>query len=337
MPTYNAWQVTGHRQFEWVQRELVEPAPGQVRIRVRACGVCHSDMVAAEGSLRDSSVPLVPGHEIVGVVDAVGEGVRRFQLGDRVGVGYLGGHCHECEPCRRGDFVNCEDQPQHGSTTDGGYAEYVYARASGVVAIPDGLDDIEAAPLLCAGLTVYNALLDTQAPPRSLVAIQGLGGLGHLAVQYAKALGYQTAVVARGTEKSSLASKFGADHYIDSNVEDPGEALQKLGGAAAIVATAASGASMSSLPAGLAARGRLVVVGVGLDPISVSTVDLVFGGRTITGTLTGSAIENEDNLKFSLSAGVEPMTEVMPIDQAPAAYERMMAGEARLRIVLTVS
>lgn len=335
--TYNAWQVTGQRQFEWVQRELVAPEAGHVRIKVAACGVCHSDMIAAEGMMRDPSLPVVPGHEIVGVVDAVGDGVRRFRVGDRVGVGYLGGHCHECDPCRRGDFVNCQDQPQSGTTVDGGYAEYAYARSSGVVAIPDGLDVIEAAPLLCGGLTVYNALLGIAAAPRSLVGIQGLGGLGHLAVQYAKGLGYRTAVIARGTEKASLAAKFGADHYIDSSVEDPGQALTRLGGAAAIVATAASGASMSSLPAGLAPRGRLVVVGAAPDPISVSTLDLIFGTRTITGSLTGSSIENEDNLRFGLATGVAPMTEVVPLSEAPAAYERMMSGAARLRIVLSVN
>lgn len=336
MSTYHAWQVTGEHQFAWVERDLVAPAPGQVRIRVQACGVCHSDMVAAEGLLRDPSLPVVPGHEIVGVVDAVGEGVRRHRVGDRVGVGYLGGQCHECEPCRRGDFVHCTDQPQSGTTVDGGYAEYVYVRSSGVVTLPDGLDGIEAAPLLCGGLTVYNALLSVQAPPRSLVAVQGLGGLGHLAVQYARGMGYRTAVVARGTEKSVLADKFGADYYIDSSVTDPGEALTQLGGAAAIVATASSGASMSSLPAGLAPRGRLVVVGAALDPISVSTLDLIFGSRTIAGSLTGSSIDNEDNLAFSLAADVRPMIETMPLDRAPAAYERMMSGAARMRIVLTV-
>lgn len=337
MSTYHAWQVTGERQFEWVEREFVHPDPGHVRIRVQTCGVCHSDMVAAEALLRDPSVPLVPGHEIVGRIDAVGEGVRRHRVGDRVGVGYLGGQCHECEPCRRGDFVNCQDQPQLGTDTDGGYAEYVYVRASGVVSIPEELGDVECAPLLCGGLTVYNALLGAQAPPRSLVGIQGLGGLGHLAVQYAKGLGHRTAVIARGAEKESLAYKLGADHYIDSTIADPGEALTQLGGAAAIVATAASGASMSSLPAGLAPRGRLMVVGVALDPINVSTLDLTFGSRSITGSLTGSSIDNEDNLAFSVATGVQPMIEVMPMDQAPAAYERMMSGAARLRIVLTAN
>jgi alcohol dehydrogenase, propanol-preferring len=253
MSTYKAWQVTGEHQFAWVQRDLVDPQPGHVRIRVRACGVCHSDMVAAEALLRDPSVPVVPGHEIVGVIDAVGDGVRRHTVGDRVGVGYLGGQCHECEFCRRGDFVNCQDQPGTGTTTDGGYAEYVDVRASGVVAIPDGLGVLDTAPLLCGGITVYNALLAADAPPRSLIGVQGLGGLGHLAVQYAKSLGYRIVVIARGTEKAALAAKLGADDYIDSETDDPGAALTARGGAAAIVATAARGASMSALNPGAGA------------------------------------------------------------------------------------
>jgi D-arabinose 1-dehydrogenase-like Zn-dependent alcohol dehydrogenase len=337
MATYNAWQVTGEHQFAWVQRELVDPQPGHVRIRVHACGVCHSDMVAAEALLRDATVPIVPGHEIVGVIDALGDGVTRHKVGDRVGVGYLGGQCHECEFCRRGDFVNCLDQPQTGTTTDGGYAEYVYVRSSGVVAVPDGLELLDTAPLLCAGITVYNALLVAEAPPRSLIGIQGLGGLGHLALQYAKGLRYRTVVIARGTEKAALAAKLGADHYIDSETEDPGAALRAHGGAAAIVATASSGASMSALTPGLAPRGRLLVVGAALDPITVSTLNLIFGTRTVTGTLTGSSIENEDNLAFSAAADVKPMIEVMPLADAPAAYQHMMSGAARLRIVLEVN
>ena len=334
MPTYKAWEVVGQREFHWVERELVEPGHGQVRIRVLACGVCHSDMVTVEGLLRDPSMPVVPGHEIVGVIDAVGEGVSRHKVGDRVGVGYLDGQCHECDLCRRGDFVNCQDQPEVGRTQDGGYAEYVCVRASGVVSIPDGLDPLDAAPLLCAGITVYNALRAAEAPPGALVAIQGLGGLGHLAVQYAKGLGYRTVVIARGNAKAELAAKLGADHYIDSDNTDAAQALASQGGAAAIVATAASGASMSSLPGGLSPRGRLVVAGIGRDPISIQSLDLVFGTRSVTGTLTGSSIENEDNLRFSVAVGVQPLVEVMTLDEAPAAYDRMMSGDARLRIVL---
>ncbi len=337
MPTYRAFQVTGQRQFELVERDVVEPDYGHVRVRVLACGVCHSDALGVEGMRPDPSLPVVPGHEIVGVVDAVGPGVTAWQVGDRVGLGFLGGHCGQCTFCRRGDFVNCTDQPQPGTTADGGYAEMVYARATGLVRIPDELDPLDAAPLLCAGITVFNALRNADAPPRALVAIQGIGGLGHLGVQFAKKLGYRTVAIARGPEKAELARALGADEYIDSAATDPGAALQEMGGAAVIVATAASGASMTPLVAGLAPRGQLVVVGVANDPISVSTPDLILGGRSIVGSLTGTPIENEDNLAFSAAHAVKPMNEVMPLDDAPKAYERMMSGAARFRVVLDVA
>jgi propanol-preferring alcohol dehydrogenase len=334
MPTYRAFEVTGSRQFKLVDRELGSPDPGQVRIRVETCGVCHSDVLAVEGLRADPTQPVVPGHELVGVVDAVGAGVHAWQAGDRVGVGYLGGHCGECEYCRRGDFVNCADQPQTGTTVDGGYAEVAFARASGLVRVPDGLSSLEASPLLCAGLTTYNALLQVDARPGALVAIQGIGGLGHLGLQYASKLGYRVAAIARGTDKAELAARLGADHYIDSAAEDPGTALQALGGAAAVIATASSGASMSPLVAGLAPRGRMIVVGAAPDPISVNTADLIFGTRTVSGSLTGSSIENEDNLGFSVARDIHPMTETLPLSEAPKAYERMMSGAARFRVVL---
>jgi alcohol dehydrogenase, propanol-preferring len=337
MPTYRAFQVTGQRQFELVERDVVEPDYGHVRVRVLACGVCHSDALGVEGMRPDPSLPVVPGHEIVGVVDAVGPGVTAWQVGARVGLGFLGGHCGQCTFCRRGDFVNCTDQPQPGTTADGGYAEMVYARATGLVRIPDELDRLDAAPLLCAGITVFNALRNADAPPRALVAIQGIGGLGHLGVQFAKKLGYRTVAVARGSEKAELARALGADEYIDSAATDPGAALQEMGGAAVIVATAASGASMTPLVAGLAPRGQLVVVGAANDPIALSSTDLIFGGRSIVGSLTGTPIENEDNLAFSAAHGVKPMNEVMPLDDAPKAYERMMSGAARFRVVLDVA
>ena len=334
MATFRAYQVTGQRQFELVERESLEPRPGHVRFRVHSCGVCHSDVLAVEGMRPDPSQPVVPGHEVVGVIDAVGEGVTEWQLGDRVGVGYLGGHCGVCVWCRHGDFVNCENQPQTGTTVDGGYAEVMYARASGLVRIPDGLTSVDASPLLCAGITTYNALQKLSAGPDALVAIQGIGGLGHLGLQYADKLGYRVAAIARGTDKAVLAEKLGADHYIDSAATDPAKALQELGGAVAIVATAASGASMSPLVAGLAPRGQLIVVGAANDPIEVSTADLIFGGRSIIGSLTGTSIENEANLQFSAAHGVAPMTEVVPFEDAPAAYARMMSGAARFRVVL---
>jgi alcohol dehydrogenase, propanol-preferring len=336
MSTYRAYQVTGQRQFELVERELLEPQPGHVRFRVETCGVCHSDVLAVEGLRPDPGEPVVPGHEIVGAIDAVGEQVSGWSVGDRVGVGFLGGHCGVCVWCRRGDFVNCENQPRPGTTADGGYAEVVYARATGLVRIPDALASVDASPLLCAGITTYNALQKLNTEPDALVAIQGIGGLGHLGVQYANKLGYRVAAIARGTGKADLADKLGAHHYIDSAAVDPGNALQQLGGAVAIVATAASGASMSPLLAGLAPNGQLVVVGVGDDPIEVNGADLVFGGRSIIGSLTGTAIENEANLQFSTAHGVTPLTEVMPFEDAPAAYERMMSGQARFRVVLNM-
>jgi propanol-preferring alcohol dehydrogenase len=334
MSTYRAFQVTGRRQFELVQRELRNPQPGQVRVRVDSCGVCHSDVLAVEGLRTDPSRPVVPGHELAGVIDAVGEAVTEWKVGDRVGVGYLGGHCGVCVWCRRGDFVNCENQPWTGTTVDGGYAEVAYARASGLVSIPDSLSSLDASPLLCAGVTTYNALQGLNAGPDALVAIQGIGGLGHLALQFADKLGYRVVAIARGTDKAALAEKLGADHYIDSAATDPAKALRKLGGAVAIVATAASGASMSPLVGGLAPRGQLIVVGAGNDPIEVSAADLIFGGRSIVGSLTGTAIENEANLMFSASHGVASINEVMPFQDAPAAYARMMSGQARFRVVL---
>jgi alcohol dehydrogenase, propanol-preferring len=337
MSTYRAFQVTGQRQFELVERDVVEPRPGHVRVRVLSCGVCHSDFLSGEGLRPDPSAPIVPGHEIIGVVDAVGAGVTSWQPGDRVGIGFLGGHCGECVQCRRGDFVNCLNQPQPGTTEDGGYAEMVYVRASGLVRVPEQMDPIDAAPLLCAGITTFNALRNADAPPGALVAIQGIGGLGHLGVQYAKQLGYHTVAIARGAEKEELARSLGADDYIDSAAVDPGAELHDLGGAAVIVATAASGASMSPLVAGLAPRGQLVVVGAAYDPISVQTSDLIFGGRSIVGSLTGSPIENENNLAFSVAHGIKPMTEIMPLDDAPKAYERMMSGAARFRVVLDIA
>jgi propanol-preferring alcohol dehydrogenase len=334
MATYRAFEVTGVRQFRLVERQAQDPLPGQVRLRVDACGVCHSDAQAVEGLRVDPSIPVVPGHEIAGVIDAVGAGVTTWRIGERVGVGYLNGHCGVCELCRRGDFVNCADQPQTGTTVDGGYAEVAFARASGLVRFPDGMDAVGAAPVLCAGLTVYSALLQTGARQGALVAVQGIGGLGHLAIQYAAKLGYRVAAIGRGSGKADLAARLGADDYIDSAATDPGAALQDLGGAAAIVATAASGSSMSPLVPGLAPRGRLLVVGVAPDPIQVSTAGLIFGTRSINGTLTGSSIQNEDNLRFAQRHGIRSMNEVLPLAEAPKAYERMMSGRARFRVVL---
>jgi propanol-preferring alcohol dehydrogenase len=332
--SYRAFEVTGARRFALVEREVHDPLPGQVRLRVEACGVCHTDAFAVEGLRPDPSAPVVPGHEIVGVIDAVGPGVTAWAPGTRVGVGYLNGHCGQCEPCRRGDFVNCADQPQTGTTTDGGYAEVAYARASGLVRVPEGAQPVDVAPLLCAGLTVYRALLTAGARPGSLVAVQGIGGLGHLGIQFAKALGHRVAAIARGTGKAGLAAELGADEYLDSTAVDPGRELARLGGAAAIIATAASGASMSPLVAGLGPRGQLLVVGAAPDPIEVRTPDLIFGTRSVVGALTGSAIENEDGVRLAHDRGIRSHNEIMPLSEAPKAYERMMSGDARFRVVL---
>ncbi|RSM73018.1 alcohol dehydrogenase [Kibdelosporangium aridum] len=332
MATYQAYEVDA-RGFRLVGKDLVEPSAGHVRIKVEACGVCHSDAAAVD-QLFGQAEPVVPGHEIVGVIDAVGAGVHKWHVGERVGVGFLGGQCGECDFCRRGDFVNCTDQPYMGTLVDGGYAEYAYARASGLARIPDGLTSLDAAPLLCAGLTTFTALRQIDARPGELVAVQGIGGLGHLAVQQARKLGFRVAAIARGTDKAALAEQLGADVYLDATAEDPGAAFQKLGGAAAILATASSGASMSPLPAGLRPRGQMMVLGVPMDPVQVDAMPLVFGTRTIAGSLTGSSIENEDNLAFSVANGVLPMNEVRPWTDAPAAYEHMMSGKARFRVVL---
>jgi propanol-preferring alcohol dehydrogenase len=336
MSTYRAFEVTGSGgNFRLVDRELIDPAPGHVRLRVSFCGICHTDVFGVEGMLRaDPSQPLVPGHEIVGVIDAVGPGVSAWSVGDHVGVGYLAGHCGECDSCRRGDFVNCRNQFHTGTNTDGGYAEVAYARASALVRIPEGMNGSDAAPLLCAGLTMFTAVQKVAARAGSLVAVQGIGGLGHLAIQYARSLGYEVAAIARGTGKEALARQFGAHHYIDSSEQDVAEALQGLGGAVAIVATAASGSSMSPLVAGLAPRGQLIVAGASLDPIEVQTADLIFGTRAIQGTLTGTPIENEDNLAFSIAQNIRPLIETYPFSEAPKAYERMLSGQARFRVVL---
>ncbi|WP_121704245.1 alcohol dehydrogenase catalytic domain-containing protein [Streptomyces sp. BBFR25] len=337
MSTYRAFEATGVRNLRLVERRLTDPAPGQVRLRVEACGICHTDVLAVEGLREDPSRPVVPGHEIVGVIEAVGTGVSAWQVGDRAGVGFLNGQCWECAPCRRGDFVNCLQQEQTGTTVDGGYAEVVHARASGLVRVPDGLSAIDAAPLLCAGLTTFTALQQAGTRAGALVAVQGIGGLGHLAVQYARSLGYRVAAIARGPEKETYARELGAHVYIDSTVTDPGTELAARGGASLIVATATSGESMNPLVRGLAPQGKLVVVGATPDPLTIATPDLIFGTHTILGSLTGSSIENEDNLAFSLAHDIRPSVEVMPFAQASEAYERMLSGKARFRVVLDVT
>ena len=334
--TYSAVEVTRPGLLQLTQRPLKEPAAGQVRIRVEACGVCHSDSVTVDGLLPGITFPRVPGHEVVGKIDAIGQGVSGWKIGQRVGVGFLGGHCGQCQSCRRGDFVNCTNQPISGAHFDGGYAEVMMAFPNGLVAIPDGLNSVEAAPLLCAGLTTFNALRKSTAKPGELVAILGIGGLGHLGVQFAAHMGFKVVAVARGAEKEQLATKLGAHHYIDSSAGDPSAALQALGGAKLILATASDSNAMSAIMGGLATRGRMVVVGVGAEAIQVSPFQLLFSSVGLEGSLTGSPIENEDTLAFSLLQGVKPMIETFPLEKAEEAYRRMMNNKARFRIVLTM-
>jgi D-arabinose 1-dehydrogenase-like Zn-dependent alcohol dehydrogenase len=332
--TYKAVQISQPGKFEIVERSISEPGYGQVRIRVEACGVCHSDVLTVEGAFPGLTFPRVPGHEVIGKIEAVGSGVQGWKEGQRVGVGFMGGHCGYCQRCRRGDFVNCQNQPISGTSTDGGYAEMMIAQASGLAAIPDDLLPIEAAPLLCAGLTTFNGLRNSNAQPGDLVAIQGIGGLGHLGVQFARRMGFQVAAIARGKEKEALAKELGAHHYIDTKAQDPVAALQALGGAQVILATAANSKSMSPLLGGLAPRGQLVVAGVGDEPISVNPVPLLFGTRSIAGTMTGSSIDAEDTLSFSSRQNIRAMIETVPLAKAAEAYGRMRRNEARFRIVL---
>lgn len=334
--TYRVVQVTAPGTFQIVERKVREPSPGHVRIRVEACGICHTDAVSIEGHILDAAYPHVPGHEIVGRIDALGEGVLSWELGQRVGVGFLGGHCGQCESCRRGDFVHCVDQPRPGTTSDGGYAEVVLARASGLVAIPDELHSVAAAPLLCAGLTTFNALRQAVPSPGSLVGVQGIGGLGHLGVQQARKMGLRVAAIARGPEKAEFAKRLGAHYYIDSLATDPAAELQSLGGAQVVLATASIGNSTSQLVGGLADGGRLVVLGVSPEPLQLDTYALISGGYSVQGSLTGSAIENEDNLAFSVLQNIRPMTETFPLEKAADAYAHMMSGQARFRAVLSV-
>ena len=333
---YKAVEVTRPGELKLVERTLTEPAPGQVRIRVEACGVCHSDSATVDGLLPGITFPRVPGHEVVGKIDALGQGVLGWKIGQRVGVGFLGGHCGQCQSCRRGDFVNCTSQPVTGAHFDGGYAEVMIAFSSGLVAIPDGLSSVDAAPLLCAGLTTFNALSNSSAKPGEVVAILGIGGLGHLGIQFAARMGFNVVAVARGAEKEQLAKRLGAHHYIDSSVGDPAAALKALGGAQLILATASDSKAMSAIMGGLATRGRMIVVGVGAEAIQVSPLQLLFSAVGLEGSLTGSPIDNEDTLGFSLLQGIKPMIETIPLEKAAEGYHKMLSNKARFRIVLTM-
>jgi D-arabinose 1-dehydrogenase-like Zn-dependent alcohol dehydrogenase len=319
--------------LELVERPVPDVPRGHVLVKVAANGICHSDSMPGAGMA--SAYPRVPGHEVAGTVDSVGEGVTRWQPGQRVGVGWFGGACFECDPCRRGDFVNCQVGKVTGLTIDGGYAEYLVAPADALAAIPDALGFAEAAPLLCAGVTTFNAIRSSGVRPGDRLAVLGLGGLGHLGVQFAAKLGFETIAIARGAEKADFAKQLGAEHYIDSTSSDVAEALTALGGADAVIATVTDGAAMSAVVPGLGARGRLVVLGVPPQPLSVNAFDLVGGSRTVAGHASGTAKDSEETLQFAARTGVRPMIETFPLQDAAAGFDRMMSGQARFRVVLT--
>ncbi len=327
---YKAVEVYEPGRLRVVERQVPEPGAGQVRIRVKACGICHTDAATVTGIYPGLTLPRVPGHEVVGRIEALGAGVSRWKIGQRVGVGLIGGEDEVCEPCRRGDIVNCQNPVVSGVTVDGGYAEVMIAEARG-----DELSSAEAAPLLCAGLTTYNALRNAGLRGGDLVAVQGIGGLGHLGIQFARRMGFRTVAIGLGRQKEKLAKDLGAHVCIDTAAEDTAAALQRMSGARAILTTGTSGATMGPLVSGLATRGNLIVVGEPQDQIQLNAFPLIFGGRSIYGTLTGTAIDNEDTVAFSVQENIRPMIETVPLEQAADAYAHMMQGKARFRMVLT--
>lgn len=322
--------------WELVEREVPEPAAEQVRVKVEACGICHSDVLVKDGLWPGLQYPRVPGHEVAGRIDALGGNVKAWEKGQRVGVGWHGGHCFYCEQCRRGDFAMCLNRKVTGIDFDGGYAEYMLAPVTALAAIPDELPAEEAGPFMCAGVTVYNALRNSGARSGDLVAVHGVGGLGHLGVQYARRMGFQTVAINRGSEKEPLARKLGAQHYIDSSSGDAAAELQKLGGARVILATAPNADAISALVDGLSVNGKLLVPAAPAEPLTVSVMPLIMGRRSVAGWYSGTARDSQDALEFSLSSGVHPMIEKYPLDQVAEAFEQMHSGKARFRAVLTI-
>ncbi len=335
--TMKAAQVTAAGAgLSIVELQVPDPGPGQVRIKVQACGVCRSDAIILEGRRPGIAYPRVPGHEVAGLVDAVGIGVTEWRKGQRVGLGWHGGHDGTCPECRRGDFRLCRNEKNPGLSYDGGYQEFMLAPVEALVSIPDNLSDIDAAPLLCAGSNTYNALRRSGAQPGDLVAVQGIGGLGHLGIQFANKFGYKVAAVGRGSEIESLAMKLGADVYIDSKVKNAAEELQKLGGARVIIATAPDSRAMTELIGGLGSNGKLLLIGVASDPIALAPVQLIRGGKTVEGWAGVTPADSEATLRFAELRGVRPMIETYPLEKAAEAYARMMSGNAQFRVVLTM-
>lgn len=319
--------------FEIVERDIPQPGPGTVRIKVQACGVCHSDSVTKEG-IMPVQYPRVPGHEVVGVIDAVGENVRGWKAGQRVGVGWNGGYCGYCDNCRRGDFFACLNETiVTGVTHDGGYADYLVARAEALALVPEGLTSEEAAPLMCAGVTTYNCLRNSGARPGDLVAVLGIGGLGHLAVQFAVKSGYRTVAIARGQDKAALAKQLGAHHYIDNQTQDPAAELKKLGGAKVVLATVTNAEAMQAVIGGMGARGSFFLIGA-VPSMTVPALQLLLMNQSVKGWYSGTSIDSQDTLRFSVLEGVRSMNEVYPLEEAAEAYDRMMSGDARFRVVL---
>ena len=337
MPTMRIARVREPKgPIELTDTRVPEPGAGAVRIKVEACGICHSDSITKEAILPGIQYPRAPGHEVAGVVDALGAGVAGWKEGQRVGVGWHGGHCGYCDSCRRGDFVTCQIAFQiPGVSYDGGYADYIIAPAGTLAAIPDGLSAVDAAPIMCAGVTTFNPLRHSGARPGDTVAILGIGGLGHLGVQFASKMGFKTVAIARGQDKGPLARKLGADEYIDSQAGDPAAALLKLGGARVILATVTSAPAMAAVIGGLAVNGKLIIVGAPSEPLTVPVIPILFGRRSIVGWPSGSSIDSQDTLAFAAQTGVRPLTETFPLERAAEAYERMLSGKARFRVVLT--
>ena len=321
--------------WELVERDLPEPGAAQVRVKVEACGICHSDVLVKDGLWPGLQYPRVPGHEVAGRIDTVGDGVTDWSEGQRVGVGWHGGHCFKCEPCRRGDFAMCVNRKVTGIDFDGGYAEYLIAPSAALAAIPEELPAEEAGPFMCAGVTVYNALRNSGARGGDVVAIHGIGGLGHLGVQYARRMGFKTVAVGRGRDKEPLARELGAHHYIDAVAGDAAAELQKLGGARVILATAPNADAISALVDGLSVNGKLLVPAAPAEPLTVNVFSLIMGRRSVAGWYSGTARDSQDTLEFSASSGVHPMIEKYPLDRVAEAYEQMHSGKARFRVVLT--
>jgi D-arabinose 1-dehydrogenase-like Zn-dependent alcohol dehydrogenase len=337
MPQMTAVQISHPgAPFEVVKREMPSPGLNQVRIKVQACGICHSDLFVKEGHWPGLQYPRVTGHEVAGVIDEIGSEVTAWKKGQRVGVGWHGAHCGVCVACRRGDFISCQNLKITGFHNDGGYAQYTIARADVLALIPEALSPVEAAPILCAGITTFNSLRHSGAVAGDLVAVQGLGGLGHLGIQFASKMGYRTVAIGRGKDKEALALKLGAARYLDTGAVKVPEELTKMGGASVILATAPDSKAMSDLIDGLGVGGKLLVIGASADPINVTPIQLIGQRRSIQGWPSGSARDSEDTLNFCALTGIRPMVETVPLEQAAAGYERMLSGKARFRVVLTM-